>query len=267
MGFPSGLTYLENFPPDTQAIGQGAQDIRNLTTMIAERLAAMTGTVAAAEGLGWESVFDNMLFVDSTTGRFYLINSGSFPEITTEVATGIFNQTSTSNPAIAALVAMIAAIPSSSPGPLVLPALVGLQSPQITSGPGVDLPTTPTVTQAIGILTPTVIASTGYVQAAQANVAPQSVTYGANTLVVKIPNTFNSAGAPLTFLTIQGGLSGSGGSPAITFTVPYLAIPVITAVGLNGSCNISSTTPPSTGGITFNSSGGGVYWIAVGISS
>ena len=45
MAFPSGLTYLETFPPDTQAISQGAQDIRNLTTMVAERLASMTGDV------------------------------------------------------------------------------------------------------------------------------------------------------------------------------------------------------------------------------
>jgi hypothetical protein len=256
--------YDITFPPDTQAISQGALDIRNFKQDIAQRIANLSGiTVAAAEALGYETNFYGAPFIDSTTGKIYNIG-GTFSEITPLILANISESNTTLQ---AAIVAALAAIPPTSPGPLVLPALVGLQSPQITSGPGADLPTTPTVTQAIGILTPTVIASTGYVQAAQANVAPQSVTYGANTLVVKIPNTFNSAGAPLTFLTIQGGLSGSGGSPAITFTVPYLATPVITAVGLNGSCNISSTTPPSTSGITFNSTAVAVYWIAVGISS
>ena len=47
--------YDITFPPDTQAISQGALDIRNFKQDIAQRIANLSGiTVAAAEALGYE---------------------------------------------------------------------------------------------------------------------------------------------------------------------------------------------------------------------
>ena len=203
-----------------------------------------------------------MLFVDSTTGRFYRISAGSFPEITPEVATGIFTQTPTSNPAMAALISMIAAIPPTSPGPLVLPALTSIQSPQITSGPGSDIPT---VVTPPAYANSTQIPNTAWVLA---NTAPLNPA----TNVFKIPLTFvaSPGGAVVTYLTIQGGLT-SGSSPiTVPFSPSYLGTPIFTCTHYNTSGSGSSTVTSvgaSNATITVGDGATGVVWCAIGVSN
>jgi len=258
--------YDITFPPDTQAISQGALDIRNFKQDIAQRVANLSGiTVAEAESLGYETNFYGAPFIDSTTGKVYNIG-GTFTEITPLILANISESNTTLQ---AAIVAAIAAIPPTSPGPLVLPALVGLQSPQITDGPGGDVTTIPTISQAAGIITPTRPASAGYVQAAQA--ALTAVAVGGN--CVKIPLTFSAVGVALTWFMVQWGTTGDlAGSPVVvTFSPAFSATPGLVAATNSFTTfndRISAIYSITAGGFTANNngSGAGVNWIAVGMA-
>jgi len=252
--------YDPTFPPDTQASNQLGLDIRNFKTDIAQRIASLSGiTVASAEALGFETVFYGAPFIDAATGRVYTVGA-TFTELTQFLGASLFTETASTSAMQAALVLAIESLVA--PNALTLPALTALQSPQISNGPGSDLAVlTNTITQAAGILTPTQLANTGYVQAAQAAAVPL-VTFGSNSILIKIPLTYNTSGVAVTFVSICG-VGNSGDTVDIAFPVTYLAAPFVALGNQNGSNNIS--TGPTTGGLTLATTTA-CFVIAIGTS-
>ena len=248
------------FPPDTQAANQLGLDIRNFKTDFAQRLAAMTGSVGTPPA--FEAIFAGIPFFDTTTGKVYQFTGTGFTEITPLILSNI---SEASIPLQEAIVAAIATIPASSPGPLVLPTGATV----LTTPPNGD--------------STTKVATMAAVQQILAQAIP-TVAGGA----LKIPLTFNSSGVPLTYVTIQGGLSATvaGGAHiqnvAVSFSPAYVTVIAAVATPNNlastGTRGVSAhVIGLSTGGFTLtlanNDPGANLdstdaaYWIAVGISN
>ena len=247
------------FPPDTQAANQLGLDIRNFKTDIAQRLAAMTGSIGTPPS--FENVFAGVPFFNTTTGKVYQFTGSGFTEITPLILSNISEVNATLQ---AAIVAAIAGIPASAPGPLVLPT-------------GAEVLTSPTAGD-----NSTQVATTAFVQENTTNSTP---IISGN--AIKIPLTFSSLGVPLTFVTIQGGTvaaptGNSYGSATVTFSPAYTT--VIAAVSspnneLDSGARpyVSTVESLSNSGFTmgfsgsdtgFNlTSGDAAWWIAIGISN
>lgn len=254
--------YDITFPPDTQAANQLGPDIRNFKNDIAQRVANLSGTtVAAAEALGFETNFYGAPFIDSSTGKVYNIG-GTFSEITPLILANLSEPNTTLQ---AAIVAAIAGIPATSPGPLTLPALVGIQSPQITAGPGTDIPT---------VVTPPAYANSNQIPNTAwvlANTAP-IVTNTGSIVVAKIPLTFvaSPGGAVVTYLTIQGGLTSGPSDITVPFTPAYLSTPGFVAANYSTSGSGSSTIKsvgPTQAVVAVGSGATGICWIAFGVTN
>jgi hypothetical protein len=256
--------YDITFPPDTQAANQLGLDIRNFKNDIAQRIANLSGiSLAAAEGLGFESAFYGAPFIDASTGKIYNVGA-TFPELTQLTGASIFTETASTSAMQAALVTAIASLVA--PNTLVLPPLTTIQSPQITSGPGADIPTV--VTPPTGSNT-NQIPNTAWVLA---NTVPV-VASGGGVSVFKIPLTFPASpgGAPVTYLTIQGGLDNTSANPStVTYSLTYISPPIFICAPYNpggaGSITVESIGTGSAS-VGVGGSATGIVWCAIGITN
>ena len=224
-------TWDNNFPPDTQAANQLGQDLRNFRTDTQERMAAMSGPDASKPGL--EVGFAGMIYIATDTGKIYIYGGSSWTEITPTVLSNISANNATLQ---AGIVAAIAGIPATAPGPLVLP----------TASAG--------VTATVGDNS-TLLATTAFVLANVLQAKPV-VSGAAGAFVIKFPTAYDSTGTPTANLIIQlfNGPSIAGSTAVTNETVNYPTAFPTACLGVTCSTQWASYTTNT-----------GVNWEIVGM--